>query len=325
MQYPKFLKRNSLIGITSPSSGVGNKLDSYELSIYNLKKEFNVVETSSVRNNGYESNNPEIRGKEFNELLENKNVDMIFCASGGDFCISSLEYINFDLIKDNPLWIEGYSDPTSILYHITTKYDIATIYGNNAGSFSQDTLHESLKYNIELLKGNVNIQKKYDLYESERSVGNSYNLNTPIIYNNINGDVDVSGRIIGGCLDVLVNIIGTKYDCTKDYINRYKDDGIIWYFDVFSISVENLYNILYKFKYAGYFEYTKCIIIGRILFKSGFTDKTYESVLKEVLPDVKIVYNFDIGHIPPKMTIINGSIVHIVSNENDAFLETYLK
>ena len=127
MQYPKFLKRNSLIGITSPSSGVGNKLDSYELSISNLKKEFNVVETSSVRNNGYESNNPEIRGKEFNELLENKNVDMIFCASGGDFCISSLEYINFDLIKDNPLWIEGYSDPTSILYHITTKYDIATI------------------------------------------------------------------------------------------------------------------------------------------------------------------------------------------------------
>ena len=80
---------------------------------------------------------------------------MIFCASGGDFCLGCLDYIDFDLIKDNPVWIEGYSDPTSILYYITTKYDIATIYGNNAGSFDQIKLHSSLEYNIGLLKGNV--------------------------------------------------------------------------------------------------------------------------------------------------------------------------
>ena len=325
MKYPKFLKRNSFIGICAPSAGVGRKLDSFNLSINNLKKEFNIIETNSVRVIGSESNIPKIRGEEFNELLKNKNLEMIFCASGGDFCLGALEYINFDLIKKNTVWIEGYSDPTSILYYITTKYDIATIYGNNAGSFDQNKLYKSLEYNIDLLKGNVKRQEKFKMYESKKVEGDSYNLDTPVIYNNVNGDVDVFGRIIGGCLDVLVNIIGTKYDYTNEFIERYKDDGIIWYFDIFSLTVENLYNILYQFKYAGYFEYTKCILIGRILFKNGFTEKTYEIVLKEVLPDIKIIYDFDIGHVPPKMTIINGSYVHVVSKNDESYLETYLK
>ncbi len=325
MIYPKFLKENNIVGITAPSAGVGHKIDSFDLSTKNLSKHFNIIETESVRNNNVVSNTPEVRGKEFNKLLSNDEVKAIICASGGDFCISSLEYINFDLLKDNPKWIEGYSDPTSILYYITTKYDIATIYGNNAGSFDQTKLHKTLEYNIDLLKGNIKRQEKYDLYESKRLENNDkYNLTEKVIYKNLNGDVDISARIIGGCLDVLVNIIGTKYDYTTSFIERYKNDGIIWYFDIFSLTVEDLYNKLYQFKYAGYFKYTKCIIIGRILFKNSFTNYTYEQVLKEILPDIKIIYDFDIGHVPPKMTIINGSLVHVVSTDKEAYIETYL-
>ena len=323
MIYPKFLNNNSKIGITAPSAGVGHKLNSFDLSIKNLNKYFNIIETESVRNNNVVSNTPQIRGKEFTKLINDKDIEMIFCASGGDFCISSLEYIDFDSLKNNIKWIEGYSDPTSILYYITTKYDIATIYGNNASSFDQYNLHKSLEYNCELLKGNIKKQQKYDFYERERGE-NEYNLTEPIVYKNINGNVDETGRIIGGCLDVLTNIIGTKYDFTKEFIERYKNEGIIWYFDIFSLTTEDLYNKLYQFKYADYFKYTKCIIIGRILFKNSFTDTTYENVLKTVLPDIKIIYDFDIGHVPPKMTIINGSLIHIVSNDKEAYVETYL-
>lgn len=326
MIYPKFLDNKDVIGITAPSAGVGRKIDSFNKSIDNLNKHFTIIETDSVRNNADVSNSAKDRGNEFNALIKRKDVKCIFCASGGDFCISSLQYINFDLFKDNVKWVEGYSDPTSILYYITTKYDIATIYGNNAGSFDQIKLHKSLEYNINLLKGKVYKQNKYDLYEAERNnSSDGYDLSDQVIYKNINGDVFESGRIIGGCLDVLVNIIGTKFDYTSEFINRYKSDGIIWYFDIFSLSVEDLYNKLYQFKYAGYFLYTKCIIIGRILYKSGFSIYDYESVLKEVLPDIKIIYDFDIGHVPPKMTIINGSFVRIVSNEKEAYIETYLK
>ena len=101
MIYPEFLKDKDLIGITAPSSGVGHKLNNYIKSINNLKKYFNIIETKSVRNENEISTTSQNRGKEFNELLENKNVKCILNACGGDFCISSLEYIDFDLIKNS--------------------------------------------------------------------------------------------------------------------------------------------------------------------------------------------------------------------------------
>ena len=50
MIYPKFLKEGSTIGITAPSSGVGYKLESFDKSLEQLKKQnWNIVETSNVR------------------------------------------------------------------------------------------------------------------------------------------------------------------------------------------------------------------------------------------------------------------------------------
>ena len=143
MKYPKFLHNNSLIGITAMSAGVGRKLDEFNLSIETIKKHgFNVVETKSVRSNYYVSNTGEERAKELDSLVLNDEVDMIWCASGGDFCLEMLPYINIDNIKNNPKWIMGASDPTSVLYYITTKLDIATMYGHNAGGFDQINLDD---------------------------------------------------------------------------------------------------------------------------------------------------------------------------------------
>ena len=75
-----------------------------------------------------------------------------------------------------------------------------------------------------------------------------------IIYNNINGDVDVSGRIIGGCLDVLVNITGTKYDCTKDFINRYKEQ-----LNIYKRAIQVIYNKQVEKTYIYSFKLDKMI------------------------------------------------------------------
>ena len=42
-------------------------------------------------------------------------------------------------------------------------------------------------------------------------------------------------------------------------------------------------------------------------------NKACDSALKKVL-DVPVIFNADIGHVSPKMTIINGSIATITSN-----------
>jgi muramoyltetrapeptide carboxypeptidase LdcA involved in peptidoglycan recycling len=172
------------------------------------------------------------------------------------------------------------------------------------------------------MKGNLVTEKSFPLYEKDKSKRtNSYNLTEKVYWENLNGDVDIKGRIIGGCLDCLKYLPGTKFDNTINFIEKYKDDGIIWYFDIFSLTVEDLYCTLFQLKECNWFKYLKGIIVGRVMFPNSFGEKTYQSVLKEHFPDIPIIFNADIGHVSPKMTIINGSLVHITSASGTGKIE----
>ena len=131
----RILKKKDTIGICAPSAGVGKKIPSYEKSLQQLQQHFSIIETKSVRVNNLRSNTAEIRAKELHEVFENKDVQLVLCASGGDFLFEILPYVDFDKLTKNPKWLMGYSDPTSLLYTLTTKYDIATLYGCNGGSY----------------------------------------------------------------------------------------------------------------------------------------------------------------------------------------------
>lgn len=313
MQYPKFINNNATIGIVAMSSGVGNRIDDYEKSISTFKDiGYKIVETESVRNTGIASNSGEVRAKELNDLFNNKDIDMIINAAGGDLCLESLPYIDFDNISKNKKWIMGASDPTSILYILTTGYDIATIYGFNSTSFDDRPLHLCQKNAIEILRGNIITQNSFEKYESKPFMNDTRVLDTKVNWNSLNGDFKVTGRIIGGCIDVLRNLLGTPYDFTNKFINKYKDDGIIWYFDNFALSVEDFYLTLLQMQMSGWFKYTKAVILGRVCFPKSFNeDFEYKDALLKIFKDIPIVTEACIGHIFPKMVIINGSYATI--------------
>ena len=89
---------------------------------------------------------------------------------------------------------------------------------------------------LEIIKGNLVTQNNSDYYEAERIehiTGLENDNLTEKVYWNILGsnEVNVKGRIIGGCIDLIDALSGTKYDGTLEFIERYKEDGIIWYFD----------------------------------------------------------------------------------------------
>lgn len=323
MKYPKNPQKNSKIGVVALSAGVGKYIEEYKKSINNLEKHgFGIIETGSVRNNSEISADPITRAKELDRLIMDEDVEMIMNATGGDFLIEILPYVNYENIKNNPKFIMGSSDAASILYIITTALDIATIYGFNASSFDQENIHESELNSFEIIKGNLIKQNSFDLYEKEKKDRNiSYNLTEKVYWETLNGDVDVTGRIIGGCLECLRDIIGTRFDKTKDFIEKYKEDGIIWYFDVFSSPTEDFYRCLLQMKEAGWFNYVKGIIVGRVKYPGGFTNLTYQEALKKVFKETPIIFNADIGHVVPKMTIINGSIAHITSSNGCGSIE----
>ena len=143
MFYPKFPQEGDVICICAPSAGVGGKSESFDLSMEVFHEiGLNTYETDSVRNDDCPSAPAWIRGEEFNSLFADDDISIVMSASGGDFTVEMLPYIDQELVSAKPKWFSGYSDPTAIEMLLTTKLDIATIYGVNAGAWDWRPLHE---------------------------------------------------------------------------------------------------------------------------------------------------------------------------------------
>lgn len=326
MKYPEFLKNNSTIGVTAPSDGITNPLKINRLNnAYKKLKEngFHTTETESVRTGSIgRSTTAKKRAEEFMSLVKDNNVDMILCAAGGDFLLEILPYLDFEEIAKYPKWIQGYSDPTGILFPVTTKLDIATIYANNAGTFGMEPWHSSLEDNIKILKGDELTQTSFPLYEKEdipyETGLEPYHLDTKVVWKNLFAkEITLEGRIIGGCLDLLSELIGTPYDFVSSFQERYKEDGIIWFFDNCELSNEDLIRTFWKLEVCGWFKYCKGILMGRSATDTSYYDVSFKETLETSFKhlNIPVIYDMDFGHISPRMTMINGGYATITSKD----------
>ena len=323
MIYPVFAKKNDVLGVCAPSAGVGGKLEEYERSLGVLESRgYRVKETASVRNSGVVSADARTRADEFMSLVLDENIRSILCATGGDFMMEMLPHFDFSAIAAHPKWIQGYSDVTNILYPVTTLCDIATVYGCNAAGYDDVPLHEYQKTSLDFLSGNISQQHSFDLFR--RGFEGDYDV--PVSYNTPNGDFTATGRLLGGCLDVLSDTIaGTRFDGTRRFIERYRGDGVIWYFDVFSKSSEQVALALWQLSELGWFEKASAFVFGRVCFPSTTVDMTYEEAAVRVLgKNANIVTNFDVGHVAPKMTMINGAKAVLTVENGKGSLKTDL-
>ena len=174
------------------------------------------------------------------ELYTNPDIKAIIFLEGGDFACDILEYLDFNEISNlEPKWIMGYSDCTTLVLTLTTICDIATIYGPNFKSFGMKNLHTSLLNSLRLMKNEEFIQSSYEKCEKlqpfdEKNEDNNpyyeFNLTENVKWINLKNEdeIQVKGRCLGGCIDILrEDIIGSQFDKLKDYCEKYKEDGII--------------------------------------------------------------------------------------------------
>lgn len=330
MLYPDRLEKDYHIGVTATSAGFDKDVDFIRLEsgIKHFEEiGYPVKVTDNVRKNykGRSSDGP-TRAKELMELFTDTKVRAIIAASGGDYLMEMLPYINFDLIKSNPKWIQGFSDTTGILFTITTNLDIATLYANNFGSFGMKNWHSSLKDNLRLLEGEDIVQTSYDKFQDgykPRITGlEEFELEKDVEWINLYPDgwdrdteLFIHGRALGGCLDVLLNLIGTRFDKTKEFIKKYSKDKILWFLESYDLGSEALTRGLWQLREAGWFEHAAGFVFGRPAMFHSDTDTTYEEAVLSVLGELNlpIILETDIGHKPPQFTMMNGAIADIRS------------
>ena len=323
MNIPDFIKKGGIIGVTAPSAGFTEQVDltKLESAKFNLsEKGYEVIETCNVRKcEKGRSSTGKKRAEEFLSLIRNEEVKYILSASGGDFLMEMLEYLNYELIKSNPKWIQGYSDNTGLIYPITTICDMATVYSGNIGDYGMSLWHDAVKNNLKILEGKNIEQKEFDLFENEyvkKVTGyEGYNLTDKVKYEFVseNKSENFTGRLLGGCLDVLIMLCGTKYDKTEEFVRKYKEDGIIWYLESFDLSSARIQCALWQLKEAGWFEGAKGFLFGRPCFFREEYETDFNEAVKTALDSINlpIITGCDIGHRPPRLTMINGLVAEI--------------
>lgn len=336
MFFPNILEKGDTIGVTATSSGLNEEKNIRKLdnAIKNLSSiGYNVIETDNVRKTEkLVSSSGEKRAQEFYDLYNNENVKYIIASSGGEFLMEMLPYLDrYDFSNKTLKWVQGFSDTSLLLYYLTTKYNIATVHASNFTAYGRKEIYTSYKRSIEIISSKKDaVQESYEMYESvpiHRQEGKEFelpNLDTKVEYKNLYGNfnVELSGRLIGGCMDVLRSLLGTPYDYTKTFCNQFKE-GMIWFLENCEMSVADMYRTLWQMREAGWFKNANGILIGRTNENQAIGDFTYLDALHSAFDELKIpvIYDVDVGHLDLQWTMINGSLAEFKYENKKGFIK----
>ena len=329
MRYPEKLKIGDCIGVTAISCGAEDEIDilRFENAIKNIEAlGYKVRTTPNCRTQSRgRSSSAEQRAKEFMELYEDPEEKAIIFFSGGDFACELLEKLDFDKISKLPAkWIQGYSDCTNLVLTFNTIADIASIYGPTFKSFGMRNIHQSLLNSLRLMQKEEFVQESYERCEGLEDKKEKtdpyyeYNLTQEDNWINLRGEEEIKfrGRSIGGCIDILREVIlGSRFDCLKEYCSKYQNDGIVWILEEFEGNTPENYRTLWKMKNIGLFENCKGIIFGRPLMMREDYEISYKESIVEAIGDlnIPIIMDADIGHLAPQIPIVTGSIIEVAS------------
>ena len=323
---PPFLKTGDTIGITAPSKGVDDPLDIVRFrNAESVLKErgYGITFTPNVFTNFEDRSSPaKQRADELESLIEDRNVRYIVSAKGGDFLNEIFEFTDLSKIRDDPKWIQGYSDNTDILMTVTTAYDIMSVYCGNFGDYGMEPWHRSVSENIEFIEGKRKEQKSFDLYETgfgERITGLEPICGTAdVVWDS--DDCEFEGILLGGCFDKLLLIPGTDRDHVSEFIERH-GKPIVWYMEVYASNPNEIRRSIKTMEESGWFCNVSGFIFGRPLFYEGEQD--YTELMNDILSgyDVPKVFDADIGHKAPRMTMINGAYAKITIKSNKGTVE----
>ncbi|MBR0482383.1 MAG: LD-carboxypeptidase [Firmicutes bacterium] len=329
MRYPRPLEKGQTIGFAAPSYGAsiepyhtlfGEALSNFEKLGYKTLLGPNCYAGEGI---GI-SSTPEKCGEELTDLYTSKDCDILISVGGGECMCETMDFVDFEKVKAaDPKWFMGYSDNTHFTFLLNTLCDTASVYGPNASDFGMRPWHKAVSDALEVLSGRK-YAESYDKWEinelkspddpyagyncTEDSCMKAYMGREQL------GSLELSGRLTGGCMDVLLGLAGTRFDRTARFTEKYREDGIVWFLESCDLSPMDFRRGLWRLKNCGWFENAKGFIFGRPMhYGEDFAGVTFESAALDMLSGYKvpIIFDADFGHMPPMMPIISGSFANI--------------
>lgn len=221
----------------------------------------------------------EDRVSDLHDAFKDKNVKCILTVLGGFNINQILDYVDYDLIKNNPKILCGFSDITALLTAIYAKTGLITYYGPHFSSFG---MKKGFDYTLEHFKkmfienGNVNLENSKEwsddawfLNQEDRKFFENEGIK---IINSGSGE----GTIIGGNLCTLNLLQGTEFwPNDKDIVLFIEDDGLMGEHFLHEFD-RNLQSLLHCLKNKN----LKGIVVGRAQLNCKMDEVKWEKIFK---------------------------------------------
>lgn len=288
---PERIKKGDTIGVVAPSDPIiGEKIEEIMKAKEIAEKDgFNVKFSNNLfsNTNGYSATAKE-KADDINQMFADRDVKMIWCAKGGNNSNSVFEYLDYELIKNNPKIICGYSDITSITNIIAEKTGLITFNGTNFKTIATDETNFS--YN-EAIQRFLNKSLEFGMAENDK-------------YETITEGV-AEGELVGGNLFLTRGVSAGKYSINFD-------NKILFIEELgYESSPEVVSNCLYFLKQNDVFDKIKGLWIGNYESTTGIA---LERIVKDVIGDkysFPIIKSNNFGHIENKTVIPIGTKARI--------------
>lgn len=327
---PPRLKSGDTIAVLSPSSGLPHMFPHvYQEGLKNLRETFgfNILEMpTAMMDDDSLYRNPQQRAQDINDAFANPDVQGIISSIGGDDSVRILEYLDLDLILNNPKVIMGYSDATTFLTYLTQQ-GLVTFNGSAImAGFSQlkafpptyvDHIRTLLMTDFEKYTYQpygVYIERYRD-WNDPANVGQIEEIIEETIgWQWVQGTGTVTGRLFGGCIEVLEFIKGTPYWAKADFW----DDKILFFETSEEVpTIDNVKYFLRNYGSQGILKRISGILFARARDYSDEDKHALTEMIHKVLtiefnlPDLPVVANLDFGHTDPQWILPNGVLTEI--------------
>jgi len=259
------------------------------------------------------------RIEDFHDAFQDKNVKAIMTVIGGFNSNQLLKYLDWNLIKNNPKILCGYSDITILNNAILKKTGLVTYSGPHYSSFGQKLYFDyTLEYFKKCLMTSDN---PFEVKPSQNWSDDKWyeNQEERILIKNEGWKIinkgSAKGIIIGGHIGTFNLLKGSEFFPNLDNAILFVEDD-----DLVGASADlefdrNLQSIIH----LPQFNLVQGIVIGRFQKASKMTDDKIFKIIKskKELKSLPVVANVDFGHTDPKITFpIGGEINLIADNKN---------
>ncbi|MGH3766038.1 MAG: S66 family peptidase [Pseudonocardiaceae bacterium] len=329
VRYPAPLRPGDRIAVTSPSSGVAPELrPRLEFCIKHLRDlGYQVVVGDCMDGSGVTSAPAPDRAAELTAMLVDPAIRAVVPPWGGELAIDLLPLLDLDAITAaEPTWLVGYSDLTTVMVPLTLRTGIATLHGSNLMDTPNVVPEPLLPWlaaatapaGSTLRQGAAAAYRngRHDHYAFHPQV-REVTLNTPGRWKLLGApdsatEVRATGRLIGGCLETVSMLPGSPYGDMADFAARHAGEGLLVYVEIAEAEAVVAARMLHHLRLAGWFDRANAVLVGRSAGPSSGDFSQHDALLHALgdLP-VPVLYDLDLGHIPPQLAIVNGALATV--------------